>query len=209
VQTMARELAGKDEQVQTMARELAGKDEQVQTMARDLAGKDEQMQTMARELAALRREVRGVEVHDVEAGVIRVEERGDQEPPAKRVRREQDARKSLCQVYQARLVEVKKEHKEEGERRQSAMKSAVDATVKEKLAEVAQAFECACCFEIFGERSVAFAPCGHTYCNRASCPSACAVECPECREPVAGRVVLFGALGDVRSSLAAGGATAD
>ena len=36
--------------------------------------------------------VRGVEVHDVEAGVSMVEERGEEEPPAKRVRREQDAR---------------------------------------------------------------------------------------------------------------------
>ena len=148
-------------------------------------------------------------MHDVDGGVSAVEERGDAEPPAKRVRREQDARTRVCEMYQDRLVEVKKEHEEEGERRQSAMRSAVDAKVRDKLAEVAQAFECACCFEIFGERSVALTPCGHTYCNRTLCASASAVECPECREPVAGRVELFGALGDVRSALAAGGAVAD
>ena len=31
------------------------------------------------------------------------------------------------------------------------MKSTVDAKVKEKVAQVAQAFECACCFETLGE----------------------------------------------------------
>jgi hypothetical protein len=36
-----------------------------------------------------------------------------------------------------------------------------------------------------------------------------AVECPECRQAVAGRVVLFGALANVKASLAAGGAMAD
>ena len=52
-------------------------------------------------------------------------------------------------------------------------------------------------------------PCGHTYCNRASCASAQAVECPECRQAVAGRVVLFGALANVKAALAAGGAIAE
>ena len=154
-------------------------------------------------------EVHDVEVHDVDEGVGLVEERSDAEPPAKRVRREQDARTRACEMYQARLVEVKKEHEEERERRESATRSAVEARVKEKLAKVAQAFECACCFQTLGGRSVAFKPCGHTYCNRASCASAHAVECRECREPVTGRVELFGALGDVRSARAAGGAVAD
>ena len=149
------------------------------------------------ELVALRLQVRGVEVFDVDSGVWGMEELSDAEPPAKRVRREQDARRRVCQMYQTRLVEVKKEHKEGEERRQSAMKSAIDTKVKEKLAEVAEAFECACCFETLGERSVAFLPCGHTYCNRASCLSAQAVECPECRQGVVGRVVLFGALANV------------
>ena len=52
-------------------------------------------------------------------------------------------------------------------------------------------------------------PCGHTYCNRASCASVQAVECPKCRQAVAGRVVLFGALANVKAALAAGGAIAD
>ena len=63
---------------------LAAKDLQVEEMARELAGKDQQVEQMARELEALRREVRGVEVHDVEAGVSRVEERGEEEPPPRR-----------------------------------------------------------------------------------------------------------------------------
>ena len=158
-----------------------------------------------RELAALRLQVRGVEVHDVDAGVGLIEERGDAEPPAKRARREQDAHTRV----QARLVEVKKEREEEGERRQSTMRSTIDAKVKEKVAQVAQAFECACCFETLGEGSVAFLPCGHTYCNRASCLSAQAVECPECRQAVAGRVVLLGALANVKAALAAEGAIAN
>ena len=49
----------------------------------------------------------------------------------------------------------------------------------------------------------------HTYCKRASFASAQAVECPECRQAVAGRVVLFGALAKVKSALAAGGSIAD
>ena len=85
-----------------------------------------------RELAALRLQVRGVEVHDVDAGVRLIEERGDAEPPAKRARREQDGHTRV----QARLVEVKKEREEEGERRQSTMRSTIDAKVKEKVVQV-------------------------------------------------------------------------
>ena len=51
-------------------------------------------------------------------------------------------------------------------------------------------------------------PCGHTYCNGASCLSAQAVECPECRQAVEGRVGLFGALANVKA-LATGGSIAD
>jgi len=164
-----RGLAGELER----AREaLLGKDQQVQQMARELAGKDQQLQQMARELEvslnvdtivivmmpiityllvarqALRREVRGVEVHDVEAGVSTVEERREEEPPAKRVRREQNARARVCGMYAARLVAVKQEQVEEGARRQAALKSEVDAKVKEALARVARAMECACCREV-------------------------------------------------------------
>jgi hypothetical protein len=37
---------------------------------------------------------------------------------------------------QARLVEVKKKREEEGERRQSTMRSTIDAKVKEKVSQV-------------------------------------------------------------------------
>ena len=149
---------------------------------------------------ALRLEVRGVKVFDVDSGAWAMEER-DFELSAKRVRREQDARTRVCEMYQARLVKVKKEH----ERRESAMKNTVDEKMKEKLAEVAQAFECACCFETLGERSLAFKPCGHAFCNGACCLSAQAVECPECRQAVVGRVVPFGALANAEAALAVGG----
>jgi hypothetical protein len=85
----------------------------------------------------------------------------------------------------------------------------MNAEVKEKVAQVSQVFEHACCFQTLGEGSVAFTPCGHTYCNRASCLSAQETECPECRQAMAGRVVLFGALANVKAALAAGGAIAD
>jgi hypothetical protein len=198
-------LSGKDLQVQQMAHELASKDQQVQQMAKELAGKDLQVRQMAKELEELRREVRGVEVHDVEAGVSRVEERGEQEPPAKRVRLEQDARARVCGMYAARLVAVKKEAVEAEERRESMMKSAVEAKVQDAVREamdrVAEAMECALCFETLGSGSVALS-CGHTYCNRAGCESASVSTCPECRQPVTGRVRLFGPLANVESVLA-------
>jgi len=192
----------REELMEAKDQQLASKDQQLESTKQKLESKD-------RELAALRLQVRGLEVYDVDAWGSRVEERSDVEPPAERVRREQDVRMRECEMYQARLVEVKKEHEQEGERRQSATRSAVEAKVKEKLAEVARTFECVCCFETLGEGSVAFSPCGHTYCNRPRCASAQAVECPECRMPVEGRVELFGSLRDVRSALAAGGAMAD
>ena len=94
---------------------------------------------------------------------------------------------------------------EEGARRQAALKSEVDAKVREALERVARAMECACCFETLGEGSVALLPCGHTYCNRAACASARVTECPECRQAVAGRVALFGALANVEAVLAGAG----
>jgi hypothetical protein len=64
------------------------------------------------------------------------------------VRREQNARARVCGMYAARLVAVKQEQVEEGARRQAALKSEVDAKVKEALARVARAMECACCREV-------------------------------------------------------------
>ena len=70
---------------------------------------------------------------------------------------------------------------------------------------VAEAMECACCLETLGEGSVALLPCGHTYCNRASCASAQVAKCPECLQAVEGRVALFGALANVEAALSGGG----
>ena len=54
-----------------------------------------------------------------------------------------------------------------------------------------------------------YPPAGTRICNHVSRASAQAVECPECRQTVAGRVVLFGALANVKAALAAGGAIAE
>ena len=45
--------------------------------------------------------------------------------------------------------------------------------------------------------------------RKRSSASAHAVECPECRQAVAGRVVLFGALANVKAALATEGTIAD
>ena len=108
----------------------------------------------------------------------------------------------MSKMYEERLAEVKSEQVEEGERRRAALKGEVDAKVREARTQVAEAMECACCFETLGEGSVALLPCGHTYCNRASCGSPHVAECPECRQAVAGRVALFGALASVEAMLA-------
>ena len=158
------------------------------------------------EIAKMREVAYGVEVHDVDAGVTRIEmkQQGDIEPPAERVRREQDARARVSEMYQQQLVEVKKEAAAQEERQASALRSVVDAKVREALEQVAEAMECACCLETLGARSVAFT-CGHTYCNRASCASAQATKCPECQQAVTARVTLFGALANVESVLTSAG----
>ena len=81
------------------------------------------------------------------------------------------------------------------------MKTSV-AQLEQERDECQKAMECACCFQMLGSGSVALLPCGHIYCNREPCPSAHAAACPECRQAVAGRVVLFGALANVESALA-------
>jgi hypothetical protein len=45
----------------------------------------------------------------------------------------------------------------------------VKAAVKEALAQVADALECACCFEPLAPGTAVALECGHTYCNRQAC----------------------------------------
>ena len=113
---LAVELERAREALATKDQQLSSKDQELLNKDRELASKDQLLVSKDRELAGLRLQVRGVEVHDVDGGVSAVEERGDAEPPAKRVRREQDARTRVCEMYQDRLVEGKTEHKEEGKR---------------------------------------------------------------------------------------------
>jgi len=95
----------------------------------------------------------GMEVLDVDAGVTRVvEEAGaGAEPPLKRMRLEQAASERMVRALQERLVAVKKEQVEERATRHSELRASVDAkvkaAVKEALAQVTDALECACCFE--------------------------------------------------------------
>ena len=85
----------------------------------------------------------------------------------------------------------------------SELRASVDAkvqaavTVKEALAQVADALECACCLERLAPGAAVALECGHTYCNRAACASSSVKECPECRRPIGARVPLFGALANV------------
>ena len=79
----------------------------------------------------------------------------------------------------------------------------VDAEVKEALAQVAEAIECACCLEPLAPGSAVAFNCGHTYCNRATCVSSSQTLCPECRQVVTARVPLFGALSNVSTALLA------
>jgi hypothetical protein len=96
---------------------------------------------------------------------------------------------------------VKKEHVEERVVRHSERRASVDAkmkaAVKETLAQVATALECAYCFEHLAPGAAVALGCGHTYCNRPACPSSLAMECPECRQPIGARVPLFGPLVNV------------
>ena len=101
-------------------------------------------------------------------------------------------------------MEVKREHGEEraaGAAVHSELRASVDAkvqaAVKEALAQVADALECACCFQRLAPGAAVALECGHTYCNRAACASSSVTECPECRRPIGARVPLFGALANV------------
>ena len=98
---------------------------------------------------------------------------------------------------QERLVEVKREHTEEraaGAAVHSELRASVDAkvqaAVKEALAQVADALECACCLERLAPGAAVALECGHTYCNRAACASSSVKECPECRRPIGARVCI-------------------
>ena len=157
------------------------------------------------EIAQVRREAYGVEVHDVDEGITLVVEVGEAgaEPALKRMRRDQVAGARVTEALQARLVEVKKEKEEEGEARCSELRVSVDAKVREALAQVAEAIECACCFEPLAPGSAVAFNCGHTYCNRANCVSSSQTHCPECRQLVTVRVPLFGALSNVSDALLA------
>jgi hypothetical protein len=155
------------------------------------------------EIARLRRLAYGVEVLDVDAGVTRVvEEAGaGAEPPLKRMRLEQAAGARVVGALQERLVAVKKEQVEERATRHSELRASVDAkvkaAVKEALAQVADALECACCFEPLAPGTAVALECGHTYCNRQACASSSVTACPECRQPIGARVPLFGVLANV------------
>ena len=73
-----------------------------------------EMRGNEKEIARLRREVYGVEVHDVDWGVTRLVEVGAAgvEPALKRMRRDQEAGARVAAALQTRLVEVKKEQVE-------------------------------------------------------------------------------------------------
>ena len=74
------------------------------------------------------------------------------------------------------------------------MDAKVKAAVKEALAQVADALECACCFQPLAPGAAVAFECGHTYCNRQACASSSVTACPECRQPIGARVLLFGVL---------------
>ncbi len=71
--------------------------------------------------------------------------------------------------------------------RNSELRASVDAkvnaAVKEALEQVADALECACCFEPLAPGTAVALECGHTYCNRQACASSSVTECLECRQP--------------------------
>jgi hypothetical protein len=88
-------------------RELAEAVKLIGHMKADMRGKDVENER-------LRREVFGVEVHDVDGGVTRVVEVGEEgtEPVLARMQRDQVAGARVAEVLQVRLVEVKKEKTE-------------------------------------------------------------------------------------------------
>ena len=169
--------------------------------------KDKVIRGKDAEIARLHALAYGVEVMDVETGVTRVvvEEAGaGAAPPRKRLRQAQAESARVIAAAQERLVEVKREHTEEraaGAAVHSELRASVDAkvqaAVKEALAQVADALECACCLERLAPGAAVALECGHTYCNREACASSSVTACPECRRPIGARVPLFGALASV------------
>ena len=168
--------------------------------------KDEVIRGKDAEIARLRALAYGVEVTDVETGVthVVVEEGAGAAPRRKRLRQAQADSARVIAAAQERLVQVKREHGEEraaGAAVHSELRASVDAkvqaAVKEALAQVADALECACCLERLAPGAAVALECGHTYCNRAACASSSVKECPECRRPIGARVPLFGALANV------------
>ena len=73
----------------------------------------------------------------------------------------------------------------------------VQEAVKEALAKVAEALECACCLEPLASGTAVALECGHTYCNRQTRASSSVTKCPECRHPIGVHVPLFGVLANV------------
>jgi hypothetical protein len=97
-------------------------------------------------------------------------------------------------ALQGRLVEAMQEQVEERATRHSELPASVDtkvkAAIKEALAQVADALECACCFEPLAPVPAVALECGNTYCNRQACASSSVTACPECRQPIGARVPL-------------------
>jgi hypothetical protein len=182
-------------------RELRSREEATRRAEAAVGARDEAIRNKDAEIAHLRRLAYGVEVLDVDAGVMRVVEGAGAEPPLKRMRLEQAAGARVVGALQERLVAVKKEQVEERATRHSELRASVDAkvkaAVKEALAQVADALECACCFEPLAPGTAVALECGHTYCNRQACASSWVTECPECRQPIGARVPLFGVLANV------------
>ena len=90
---------------------------------------------------------------------------------------------------------------EERATRHSELRASVDAkvkaAVKEALAQVADALECACCFAPLAPGAAVALECGLAYCNRQACASSSVTACPECRQTIGARVPLFGVLANV------------
>jgi hypothetical protein len=184
-------------------REMRSREEATRRLEAAVGARDEAIRSKDAEIGRLRRLAYGVEVLDVDAGVTRVvEEAGaGAEPTLKRMRLEQAASARVVVALQERLVAVKKEQVEERATRRSELRASVDAkvkaAVKEALEQVADALECACCFEPLAPGAAVALECGHTYCNRQACASSSVTECPECRQPIGARVPLFGVLANV------------
>jgi DNA uptake protein ComE-like DNA-binding protein len=110
------------------------------------------------------------------------------------MQQEQAASVRVIEVLLERLVEVKKELVEESVARHSELRASVDewvkaavqAAVKKALAQVADALECACCFERLAPGAAVALECGHTYCNRQTSASSSVTACPECWQVVRG-----------------------